>query len=461
MSGILFASVPVHGHVSPLLPLARHFVDRGDHVTFLTGARFADAVSATGAEHVALPEAADFDDRTVSSKYPEREGMPAVKAIAFDFEHIFVRPAEQQYAALSALVTGADVDVVVCDPLFFGAAIYAEHSPADRAPVVVAGLVPLNYPGPGLAPFGMGLAPMGGLAGSIRNTILAAATKRIFRPVNAAADEVAHRAIGRSLSGAVLDWLPRADAIGQLTVPTFEYRRPDAPASVVFTGPVSAAAAPHARPEWWRDVEAARTVVHVTQGTIANDDPSELILPTIHGLADSGALVVVATGGLPVQALGTLPVNVRAAEFLPYDELFAHTDLFITNGGYGGVQYSLSHGVPLVVAPGKEDKVEVAARVAWSGTGVNLRTQRPTAAAIKGAVERVTTEPRYRRAAQRIAADIAASSGAAGFAAMVDRIIAGAEEPFPAQSFAGWRSSSPASASSSDSSDSSNSRGLT
>ena len=35
----------------------------------------------------------------------------------------------------------------------------------------------------------------------------------------------------------------------------------------------------------------------------------------------------------------------------------------LTNGGYGGVQYALAHGVPLVVAGDTEDKPEVAARV--------------------------------------------------------------------------------------------------
>ncbi len=314
---------------------------------------------------------------------------------------------------------------MVCDPLFVGASILAESPVADRVPIVVAGLVPLSYPGPGLAPFGMGLLPMHGPLGAVRNAVLAAGTKRVFRPVDAAADEIAGRAIGRALSGPVLDWLPRADAVCQLTVPSFEYPRPDAPASLVFTGPIQATTAAHPLPPWWGDLDDAGTIVHVTQGTIANDDPSELMIPTIEGLAGTDALVVVATGGLPIESLGTLPANARAAEFLPYDELFARIDVLVTNGGYGGTQYALSHGVPLVVAPGKEDKAEVAARIAWSGTGVNLRTQRPTPGAIRAAVERVSSRPAYRRAAQRIATDIAASSGAAGFAATVDLVIAG------------------------------------
>ena len=50
----------------------------------------------------------------------------------------------------------------------------------------------------------------------------------------------------------------------------------------------------------------------------------------------------------------------------------------VTNGGYGGVQFALAHGVPLVVAGDHEDKPETAARVAGSGVGRNLKTGRPT-----------------------------------------------------------------------------------
>ena len=52
MTSIIFASVPIHGHVTPLLPLAAELVARGDRVRFLTGSRFAAVVAATGAEHV-------------------------------------------------------------------------------------------------------------------------------------------------------------------------------------------------------------------------------------------------------------------------------------------------------------------------------------------------------------------------------------------------------------------------
>lgn len=89
----------------------------------------------------------------------------------------------------------------------------------------------------------------------------------------------------------------------------------------------------------------------------------------LEGLAGEDVLVAVATGGRPAASLPPLPANARAAEFLPYDDLLPKTDVYVTNGGYGGVQYALRHGVPIVAAERHEDKPEVIARVAWSGVG--------------------------------------------------------------------------------------------
>ena len=115
-------------------------------------------------------------------------------------------------------------------------------------------------------------------------------------------------------------------------------------------------------------------------------------------------LVVVATGGRPVDELGDLPANARAAEFLPYDQLLPKTDVFVTNAGFGGTQYALSHGVPIVAAGDTEDKPEVSMRAEWAGVGVNLRTGTPTPDAIRAGVERVLADhglPRARAGARR------------------------------------------------------------
>ena len=60
----------------------------------------------------------------------------------------------------------------------------------ERPPVIVGGVLPLNLPAPGLAPFGFGLPPLGGLAGRLRNGFLNNLTARLFAQANAAGAEV-------------------------------------------------------------------------------------------------------------------------------------------------------------------------------------------------------------------------------------------------------------------------------
>ena len=233
-----------------------------------------------------------------------------------------------------------------------------------------------------------------------------------------------------------MDWPRAADHIAQFTVAAFEYPRSDLPGTVHFVGPVSqggkssttgagsAGGTPEAAlPAWWAELDAGRPVVHVTQGTVANRDFDDLVRPTIDGLAQDDVLVVVTTGGRPVEALsGPLPDNVRVASYLPYDELLPRTDVLVTNGGYGGVQFALRHSVPLVVAGQTEDKTEVCARVAWSGTGINLRTNRATPEAVAKAVRTVLSDASYREASSRIGEAIRASRGVDELADLVESV---------------------------------------
>jgi UDP:flavonoid glycosyltransferase YjiC (YdhE family) len=157
-----------------------------------------------------------------------------------------------------------------------------------------------------------------------------------------------------------------------------------------------------------------------------------VIAPALRALADDDVLVVVATGGRPLDTLPPLPANARVATFLPYDELLPRTAVYVTNGGYGGVQYALRYGVPIVTTGGKEDKPEVGARVAWSGVGRRFRTERPSPRALRRAILAVLADPRYRNASRRLAADMATAPGFAGLADIVERLIASSNcDPFP------------------------------
>ena len=129
--------------MTPLLTVAENLVKRGDDVRFITGSLFADRVAATGATYVPLPPEADFDDQPLSERFPERARLKGVKAIAFDVEHVFARPAKVQYDTLITALTAQPADVVLAEPVFVGAAFLLGHQRPTRPPVVMCAVVPL------------------------------------------------------------------------------------------------------------------------------------------------------------------------------------------------------------------------------------------------------------------------------------------------------------------------------
>ena len=284
-------------------------------------------------------------------------------------------------------------------------------------------MVPLPIDSRDTAPFGLGLRPAR-LLNRQRNAVLAKVGRRVMAGAHQLLNDLHREVHDTAMPGTLTDWGRRADAIAQFSVAPFEYPRSDLPTNLHYIGPLSAAGSAIPLPDWWGDLDGTRPIVHVTQGTIANNDYSQAIAPTLTALGDEDVLIVVSTGGRPLDTLPPLPANARAATYLPYDELLPRTAVYVTNGGYGGVQCALRHGVPIVTTGGKEDKPEVGARVAWSGVGRRIRTERPSPRTLRRNIFGVLNEPRYREASRRIAADMATAPGFAGLADIVDRLVA-------------------------------------
>lgn len=135
-----------------------------------------------------------------------------------------------------------------------------------------------------------------------------------------------------------------------------------------------------------------------------NKDPAKLMIPTIEALKDSDCLVLVATGGAGTQELRRRypQPNVMIEDFVDFARALPAADAFVTNGGFGGVLLSLSDGVPIVAAGLNEGKNDVNARVEYAGVGINLKTETPTADAIRTAVDTVLGDPSWRARAQAV-----------------------------------------------------------
>lgn len=428
MTSFLLCSSPIHGHLLPMLAIAKYLVGRGHQVSVLSGSRFQQAIADTGATPLALSGYADFDDRVFVDELPERHKHSGIAKIRFDVQHVFVLPFPDQYRAVQHALATIKPDVILAETAFMGLLPLLLGDPAKRPPIVGIGVLPLAQMSKDVAPFGLGLAPLAKPFGPLRNRLLNALVRQvIFRSTHKLANQLLSELGSAPLQDFLFDYASRGpDRFLQLCAAEFEYPRRDLSANLRFIGPVLPEAKADAElPDWWAELENTQyPVVHVTQGTIDNKDMHRLIRPTIDALAQHKLLLVVATGGRPIAELGPLPENVRAAEFLPYDRLMPLTDLFITNAGYGGTQYALSHGVPIIAAGDTEDKAEVSARVAWSGVGLNLKTGTPTPAAIAAAVDRVLAEPAYRERAQSLAAAIRRQNALTSIEGELEQLIA-------------------------------------
>ncbi|WP_197381661.1 glycosyltransferase [Mycolicibacterium mengxianglii] len=422
MAHYLIAVSPLDGHLMPMLEIGAGLQANGHAVTVLTDTAHADRVGRAGLTFAQLD-----DDARVAPPAPApawtRHLPVEVRRFLLgraELTSMFIKPLGAQADSLRDLLSAQPVDAILADMAFTGV-LPLLLGEAPRPPVLVCGVGPLTLSSIDTPPFGMAWQPQPGLDYRQMTTV---AHRVIMRGTQRRLNRALRRAGSVPAPMFLSDWPEHADALLQLSVPGFEYPRSDLPATVQFVGPVlPAGSADFDPPDWWDEVAGAKAVIHVTQGTFDNTDLSQLIGPTLTALADrDDCLVIVTTGGRAGQALPQpIPANARVVDWLPYAVLMPCVDVMITNGGYGGVQYALRDGVPVIVAGETSDKAEVAARVDYSGAGIDLGTATPTEDAIRAAVADVITEPGYRESAQRLGDEIRTATPISDICAALDK----------------------------------------
>jgi MGT family glycosyltransferase len=404
---ILIASTPLMGHLNPLLAIGRILIAEGHEVAFISGSALRSRIEGIGAKFRAFPAGADFDLEDIVSVVPELKDMPpGPEWLRIAIERVFVDTIPAQHKGLQQVLRDFPADVIVGDDMIFGVLPMLLGPRAKRPAIVLCGTSILHWRRADGAPYFAGLPPATTQAQLQEYAAIAQEHARvIYQPVG--------RRLNRSLKDLGVGPLSRppfdsavelADAYMQLTVPSFEFPR-DIPPSVYFVGtpPIIRNQVP--LPSWAHELDGSRKVVLVTQGTLANHNFGLLVAPTLAALANEPDVLVVATaGGRPVDAIpGPIPGNARLASYLPFEWLLPKVDVFVTNGGYGSVNQAMSFGIPIVAAGLTEDKADVSARIAWSGVGINLATNKPTPEALREAIRTVLDKPNYRSRASLMA----------------------------------------------------------
>lgn len=414
---ILMGAMPIYGHTMPLRAVARGLIERGFAISFVTGSHFRSAIEAIGATFHPLSGYSDFSETTINTRFPERLNLAGEELGAYDNEHLFVRSMPSQYGSIQSALGELKKDgrkvVVMVENGFLGGVPGMLNAPGIKPEAYITiGVLPLSLSSVDTAPFGTCIPPDASPEGRERNKKLNEKNREEHKELH-----LTFQAMLSEANAEVTDLLYHDAAVVlpdryiQMCIPEIEYPRSDLPSTLKFAGSLPRGSRDPAQsfPEFWPELlenerlkgegKKARKVVAVSQGTFSNS-PTQLLLPTMSAFSGSSDILVIAVLGARNATLSPsycTPSNVRVADFVPFDELLPFCDVFVTNGGYGAVQHAVANGVPMVIAGSTEEKPENAARVAWAGIGVNLKTGTPSSEMVRESVEGILGDEGFKK----------------------------------------------------------------
>ena len=194
------------------------------------------------------------------------------------------------------------------------------------------------------------------------------------------------------------------------TSPSYDFATGDVPGNVRYVGPqlddeADDEAVDTGDGTW--DDPGGRPLVLVGLSSTVMSHEEELLQRAADALGRLPVRGLVTTGPAVDPAAIRAPANVDVRRWVRHADVLPYCSAVLTHGGHGTVIKTLAAGVPLVVAPLGRDQPDNAARVVRAGAGLRV-SRKASAADLRKALGRVLDEPRFRTAARRMAATLAA-----------------------------------------------------
>jgi MGT family glycosyltransferase len=192
------------------------------------------------------------------------------------------------------------------------------------------------------------------------------------------------------------------------------------PGHHVFVGPSlgprsSTAAFP------WQWLDPTRQHVLVSLGTVNTEAGGRFFasaMEAVAPLAERMQVILVA----PPDLVGAVPDHVLVRDFVPLLDLLPRLDAVVCHAGHNMVCEALAHGVPLVVAPIRDQQPVVAGQVVNAGAAIRVHFGRVGATELRNAITTVLDDPSYGAAARRVQTSFAAAGGAAAAADHLEKL---------------------------------------
>jgi MGT family glycosyltransferase len=396
---ILFANVPADGHFNPLTGLAVHLKSIGCDVRWYTSKTYKDKVKGLGIPFYGLQKAVDISASTdLETIFPERKNYKGqISRLKFDMINAFILRGPEYYEDIQEIHKEFEFELMIADITFAGIPFVKEKM---NIPVISISIVPLPETSKDLPPSGLGLTPDYSFFGRVKQSALrfVADTLLFAKPTKVMRKILADYGIDAGDANIFDILIQKSTIVLQSGTPGFEYKRSDMSDNIHFAGPLL----PHSKGKqkgsaWDREkLGKYDKVILVTQGTVERD-VEKLIVPTLEAFQNSDCLVVVTTGGSGTEELRRKyrGDNIVIEDFIPFDEIMPYADVYVTNGGYGGVLLSIQHQLPMVVAGVHEGKNEINSRVGYFRLGINLKTEKPSVLQLRRAVEEILGNESY------------------------------------------------------------------
>ena len=172
----------------------------------------------------------------------------------------------------------------------------------------------------------------------------------------------------------------------------------------------------------WDWLQAGSRKLLVSLGTVSRDRDTrffEVMMAALAEMPDVQAVLVA-----PESLAASAPANVLVRDYVPQLELLDCVHAVICHGGHNTVCEALSRGLPLIVAPIRDDQPVIARQVIDAGAGLFMRHGKVSPAMAKTLIGQLFDTPTLADNARRLAVDLRAAPGAAGAAELILQLAA-------------------------------------
>jgi MGT family glycosyltransferase len=149
----------------------------------------------------------------------------------------------------------------------------------------------------------------------------------------------------------------------------------------------------------WEKLKAKQTKIFISLGTVNAEKGARFYQVVTKALANTNYQVIMVA---PSSLVTDYPSNFIIQDRVPQLALLPYMDLVICHGGHNTTCETLAHGIPLLIAPIKDDQPIIAQQVVASEAGLRIRFGRIKANKLNTYVKKVLREKHYRNAAQKI-----------------------------------------------------------